>query len=200
MSNSRRPDRREPSRGSFFVTGKFFSGTILTSTETNLSERNYEFDRPLVLQGNFLVSGSVFDKSPVAVLTDQLLLFPNDTQSIATTEGAGIAVRPVIGRNRPVCRLHGEAEASFSGLTRPAVSPAGHDQTSENNELSITPIFNDRRKIAMKRMSLNEPPYFHHGRFSILREAVLAHAGAALNSRIHFRSCCRTSRTRVSSF
>jgi cytochrome c peroxidase len=36
-------------------------------------------------------------------------------------------------------------------------------------------------------MSLNEPPYFHHGRFSILREAVLAHAGAALNSRIAFQ-------------
>ena len=29
----------------------------------------------------------------------------------------------------------------------------------------------------------SEPPYFHHGKFTTLREAVLAHAGEALESR-----------------
>src|SRR5262249_35481642 len=29
----------------------------------------------------------------------------------------------------------------------------------------------------------NEPPYFHHGRFTTLREAVLAHSGEALRER-----------------
>ncbi|MEZ4861694.1 MAG: di-heme oxidoredictase family protein [Caldilineaceae bacterium] len=32
----------------------------------------------------------------------------------------------------------------------------------------------------------NEPPYFHHGLFTTMREAVLAHAGEALTARQHF--------------
>jgi CxxC motif-containing protein (DUF1111 family) len=32
----------------------------------------------------------------------------------------------------------------------------------------------------------NEPPYFHHGQFTTLREAILAHAGEALASRQSF--------------
>jgi len=34
----------------------------------------------------------------------------------------------------------------------------------------------------------NEPPYFHHGQFSTLREAILAHSGEALASRVAFQS------------
>jgi cytochrome c peroxidase len=34
----------------------------------------------------------------------------------------------------------------------------------------------------------NEPPYFHHGQFTTLREAVLAHAGEALEARLSFES------------
>ena len=32
----------------------------------------------------------------------------------------------------------------------------------------------------------NEPPFFHHGRFTTLRQAVLAHHGEALNERRTF--------------
>jgi hypothetical protein len=32
----------------------------------------------------------------------------------------------------------------------------------------------------------NEPPYFHHGRFTTMRQAILAHAGEALDSRRAF--------------
>jgi cytochrome c peroxidase len=35
----------------------------------------------------------------------------------------------------------------------------------------------DRRGFA------NEPPYFHHGRFTTIRQAVMAHAGEALEQR-----------------
>ena len=33
----------------------------------------------------------------------------------------------------------------------------------------------------------NEPPYFHHGLFTTMRQAVLAHAGEALNERQAFQ-------------
>jgi hypothetical protein len=34
----------------------------------------------------------------------------------------------------------------------------------------------------------NEPPYFHHGKFTTLREAILAHSGEALGSRTAFEA------------
>ena len=66
------------------------------------------------------MSGSVFDKSPVAVLTDQLFLLPNDTQSIATTgtEGSGLAVRPVIGGTGQYAGYTGEQRQEFLGFNK----------------------------------------------------------------------------------
>ncbi|MGH9162601.1 MAG: di-heme oxidoredictase family protein [Vicinamibacteraceae bacterium] len=34
----------------------------------------------------------------------------------------------------------------------------------------------------------NEPPYFHHGQYTTLREAVLAHGGEATGSRALFKA------------
>ena len=46
------------------------------------------------------------------------------------------------------------------------------------------------RKFLTKRLwgCANEPPYFHHGLFTTLRQAVLAHFGEANNSRRLFLS------------
>jgi CxxC motif-containing protein (DUF1111 family) len=46
-------------------------------------------------------------------------------------------------------------------------------------------FFSGNRKFLTKKLwgAANEPPYFHHGKFTTLREAVLAHAGEALASR-----------------
>src|SRR6185437_2034604 len=46
------------------------------------------------------------------------------------------------------------------------------------------------RRFLTKRLwgSANEPPYFHHGMFTTLRKAVLAHSGEALESRKAFES------------
>ena len=51
-------------------------------------------------------------------------------------------------------------------------------------------FFGGNTKFLTKRLwgAASEPPYFHHGRFTTLREAVLAHAGEALNSRIAFQA------------
>ena len=49
-------------------------------------------------------------------------------------------------------------------------------------------FFGGNRKFLTRKLwgAANEPPYFHHGRFTTLREAVLAHAGEALTSRLSF--------------
>ncbi len=46
------------------------------------------------------------------------------------------------------------------------------------------------RKFLTRRLwgSANEPPFFHHGRFPTLRQAVLAHSGEALASRRSFEA------------
>lgn len=51
-------------------------------------------------------------------------------------------------------------------------------------------FFGGNRMFLTKRLwgVASEPPYFHHGRFTTLREAVLAHAGEALDTRVAFQS------------
>jgi CxxC motif-containing protein (DUF1111 family) len=51
-------------------------------------------------------------------------------------------------------------------------------------------FFAGNAKFLTKRLwgAASEPPYFHHGRFTTLREAVLAHAGEALDSRAAFQA------------
>jgi CxxC motif-containing protein (DUF1111 family) len=51
-------------------------------------------------------------------------------------------------------------------------------------------FFEGNTKFLTKRLwgAASEPPYFHHGKFTTLRESVLAHAGEALQSRKAFES------------
>ena len=46
------------------------------------------------------------------------------------------------------------------------------------------------RRFLTKRLwgAANEPPYFHHGLFTTLRQSVLAHNGEAVDSRKAFQS------------
>jgi cytochrome c peroxidase len=59
------------------------------------------------------------------------------------------------------------------------------------NQAAGSPAFfaGNERFITRKLWGVaNEPPYFHHGQFTTLREAVLAHAGEALASRRAFEA------------
>ena len=117
------PIGTEPLRGSFFITeGKIFrAGTIPASN-------GEQFDPATAAgamgtwfcKGTFLVRGSEFDKSPLAVVSDQLYLLSNDRQSIATTgtEGAGETVRPVIGGTGPYAGYTGEQRQQFLGFNK----------------------------------------------------------------------------------
>jgi hypothetical protein len=59
------------------------------------------------------------------------------------------------------------------------------------NQTSWTPKFrNGNRKFLTRRLwgAGNEPPYFHHGLFTTMRRAILAHDGEALKQRKLFES------------
>ena len=117
------PVGTEPLRGSFFVTeGKIFpAGTIPTVGGD-------QFDPNAIAgaigtwfcKGTFLAKGSVFDKTPMAVLSDQIYLFPNDKQSIATTgtEGSVPTVRAVIGGTGAYAGYTGEQRQEFLGFNK----------------------------------------------------------------------------------
>ncbi|MGH7967225.1 MAG: di-heme oxidoredictase family protein, partial [Limisphaerales bacterium] len=51
-------------------------------------------------------------------------------------------------------------------------------------------FFAGNRKFLTKKLwgAANEPPFFHHGQFTTLRQAVLAHAGEARSSRQAFQT------------
>jgi hypothetical protein len=115
------PIGAEPLRGSFFITeGKIYpAGTI---PSVNGAAFNPKTAAGAIgtwfCKGTFLVSGSVFDQSPMAVLSDQLYLLATDKQSIATTgtEGNGVTVRPVVGGTGQFAGYTGEQTQEFLGF------------------------------------------------------------------------------------
>jgi hypothetical protein len=72
-----------------------------------------------------------------------------------------------------------------SGPDDPNQEPLDMQQPSGSEE-----FFGGNRKFLTKRLwgAASEPPYFHHGKFTTLREAVHAHAGEALESRTAFQA------------
>jgi len=67
--------------------------------------------------------------------------------------------------------------------------PAEAEPLDMNQTVWSAKFSQGNRRFLTKRLwgAANEPPYFHHGRFTTLREAVLAHAGEALQSRLSFQ-------------
>ncbi len=76
-----------------------------------------------------------------------------------------------------------------------------HDVTSGPDDMNVEPLDMNfgtwsvnfgkgNRKFLTKRLwgCANEPPYFHHGLYTTLRQSVLAHAGEAIESRKRFTS------------
>ncbi len=123
FAESHVPTGTEPLRGSFFITeGKIFTAGTIPSTNGEQFDPNSITGSigTWFCKGTFLVRGSVFDKSKLAVVSDQIYLFPNDLQSIATTgtEGAGFTVRPVIGGTGQYAGYTGEQRQEFLGFNK----------------------------------------------------------------------------------
>jgi CxxC motif-containing protein (DUF1111 family) len=98
----------------------------------------------------------------------------------------------------PGVRLH-----AVGGVTRvPALTDLKlHDITSGPDDPNVealdmqqpagTPgFFAGNRKFVTRKLwgVANEPPYFHHGKFTTLRQAILAHSGEALAQRTAFEA------------
>lgn len=69
--------------------------------------------------------------------------------------------------------------------------PADPGEPLDMNQTPWTPKFRQgNRRFLTKRLwgAANEPPFFHHGLFTTLRQAVLAHSGEALQSRRQFEN------------
>ena len=81
----------------------------------------------------------------------------------------------------------GSPDAEAIDINQPAGSAAFHG---------------GNRRFLTKKLwgAANEKPYFHHGLFTTLREAVLAHDGEALTSRENFVALTPDERDRVIEF
>ena len=57
-----------------------------------------------------------------------------------------------------------------------------------NEATGIASVLRGKCRFLTKRLwgAANEPPYFHHGKFTTLREAILAHDGEARNAKLAF--------------
>jgi cytochrome c peroxidase len=67
--------------------------------------------------------------------------------------------------------------------------PSESSEPLDMNQTPWTPKFRQgNRRFLTKRLwgTANEPPFFHHGRFTTLRQSILAHAGEALQARQEF--------------
>ena len=71
------------------------------------------------------------------------------------------------------------------------MDPEEPSEPLDQNQTAWTaPFRKGNRRFLTKRLwgAANEPPFFHHGRFTTLRQATLAHSGEALASRTRFQS------------
>ncbi len=151
------------------------------------------------------MSGSVFDKSPVAVLTDQMFLLPNDTQSIATTEpkdpDSPFGLSSAEPASTPATR--GSRGKNFSGLTKLEGSICGlrsnfgKQRTFDNSYTH--PL---RKETALKRMLLNIAlaavaasvwPLVTPAQIGS-EKSIVRHLGMVKNSRSAWTLCSSTAR------
>lgn len=80
---------------------------------------------------------------------------------------------------------------------------AGKAEPLDQNQAQWSPKFRDGNcRFLTKRLwgAANEPPYWHHGQFTTLRRAVLAHDGEARASRVAFEALPASGRDEVIEF
>jgi hypothetical protein len=88
--------------------------------------------------------------------------------------------------NPDVIMVPAYTDFKLHDITDPAEPP---DETIDMNQSLVSPRLREgNRRFLTKRLwgAANEPPFFHHGRFTTMRQAVLAHNGEALPERRAF--------------
>ena len=108
----------------------------------------------------------------------------------------------------PRLSRHGDATwvPAFTDLKLHDITTGPDDPNREpldiNHRPGSAPFFAGNGRFLTKRLwgAANQPPYFHHGAFTTLREAVLAHAGEAHAEADAFRALAAADRDRVIEF
>lgn len=78
---------------------------------------------------------------------------------------------------------------AYTDLKLHDITNGPDDPNAEPLDMNDTFVQKNRRFLTKKLWgAANEPPYFHHGKFTTLRQAVLAHSGESLGSRKTFES------------
>ncbi|MFK5922243.1 MAG: di-heme oxidoredictase family protein [Verrucomicrobiota bacterium] len=78
---------------------------------------------------------------------------------------------------------------AYTDLKLHDITTGPDDPNAEPLDMNDTFVQQNRRFLTKKLWgAANEPPYFHHGKFTTLRQAVLAHSGEALASRKAFET------------
>ena len=88
----------------------------------------------------------------------------------------------------PVLQVPAYTDFKLHDITDPA-DPDAAEPIDMNQSLVSPKLRGGNRRFLTKRLwgAANEPPYFHHGRFTTLRQAVLAHHGEAFAERRAFQ-------------
>jgi len=95
---------------------------------------------------------------------------------------------------------------AFTDLKLHDICDGPNDPNGELLDMQHAPgsqdFFAGNRKFLTRKLwgAANEAPYFHHGRFTTLREAVLAHGGEAFASRAAFQALSAFERDTVIEF
>lgn len=89
----------------------------------------------------------------------------------------------------PVVRVPAYTDLKLHDITDPA-DPEASEPLDINERRGSPAFLRGNRKFLTARLwgAANQPPYFHHGLFTTLREAVVAHSGEALNERRAFEA------------
>jgi hypothetical protein len=84
-----------------------------------------------------------------------------------------------------------------AGPDDPNIEPLDMNQAAGSPE-----FFEGNRRFLTRKLwgAANEPPYFHHGQFTTLRQAILAHDGEARASRMAFEALAEYDRDSIIEF
>lgn len=111
-----------------------------------------------------------------------------------------------LGGKRPRVRNGIVTVRAYTDLKLHDITSGPSDPNGEaidiNRAAGSTEFFSGNREFLTKKLwgAANEPPYFHHGLFTTLRQATLAHDGEARTSRLAFEALTAAERNQVIEF